>query len=255
MNLEEKLSNKKLYFTVTTGRSGTAFLAEYLENFDGVHSVHEPVPQFHPIMRKVLNDAPLARNFWLSEKIPAILMTKSTKYVETSHLICKGFLEPLFDMGVFPNLILLRRDKREVAKSLFFLNTIPGRSEAGLKYYLKPDDKGVLLPISEWQKLTDYQLCYWYTLEIEKRQKFYAEVVRSKGGKILDVDFEKLLAGKLFDDLADFLEVNKLSLLRKMKLRIRALFKVNAKTRRKMKKSLTHSVNYKQEEKDLAAFL
>lgn len=251
----ERIKNIDLYFTVTTGRSGTAFLAKYLSNLKGIYSVHEPFPPFHPLMRLALTNPEVASKFWTEKKLPAIVNAGEQKYIETSHLVCKGFLEPLFELGIYPNLILLKRDKREVAKSIFFLNTIPGRTKAGLEYYLKPDDVGVLLPISDWQVLTDYQLCYWYTLEIEARQSHYTKIVVSRGSKVIDVDFNKLLGGELFKDLTDFLGVDSLKLNIKLMLMFQALFKVNSRTRGKIKKSLTHSVDFDKEENELNKFM
>lgn len=247
----DSLRKIQLYFTVTTGRSGTAFLTKYVASFDEIFSVHEAAPPFHPFMRDAINDKHVAEKFWLTEKIPAIIASGSTKYCETSHLICKGFLEPLFERGIYPNLILLKRNKREVAKSIFFLNTIPGKTAAGLEYYLKPDDPGVLLPVENWQTLTDYQLCYWYTLEIEARQTHYGALVARQGAKSLVVDFEKLLAGKLFNELTDFFSLGRIDFFLKMKLRFQSLFKVNAKTKGKLRKSLTHDVDFAAEEQVL----
>jgi hypothetical protein len=50
--------------------------------------------------------------------------------------------------------------------------TIPGRTQKGLRFYLSPDDPGVL-PLTDWERLHDYQLCYWYCLEIERRAEQY----------------------------------------------------------------------------------
>lgn len=244
----DDLRKLELYFTVTTGRSGTAFLTKYIDSFKEIYAVHEAAPPFHPYMRKAIHDKQVAAEFWEDDKIPTILATNAVKYCETSHLICKGFLEPLFDKKIYPNLILLKRNKREVAKSIFFLNTIPGKTPAGLEYYLKPDDPTVLLPVADWQSLTDYQLCYWYTLEIDARQEYYGKIVRENGAKTLVVDFEQLLAGQLFNELTDFFSLGRIDFFLKMKLRIQSLFKVNAKTKGKLRKSLTHDVDFAAEE-------
>lgn len=249
----DKLRNVQLYFTVTTGRSGTAFLTKYVENFKDIYSVHEAAPPFHPYMRKAIYEKDVAEKFWENEKIPTVVSSGAKKYCETSHLICKGFLETLFDNGIYPNLILLKRNKREVAKSIFFLSTVPGRTAAGLEYYLKPDDPGVLVPVSDWQNLTDYQLCYWYTLEIEARQEHYGKLVSGNGAKVLVVDFERLLAGELFDELTEFFGLEKINFFLKLRLRIQSLFKVNAKTKGKLRKSLTHAVDFAAEERELMA--
>ncbi|HUF08258.1 MAG TPA: hypothetical protein VMO47_02980 [Rhodothermales bacterium] len=174
---KDLLSDKQLIFTVTTGRSGTEYLSKALGLLDGVTSRHEPWPEFVEVMREAQWDESVAYDFLVRKKLPAVAAEEGTVYVETSHLFCKGFLEPMLDLGLKLDLIHLERPKREVAASLLRLGTIPGKSE----WYLSPDDPGVL-PLSGWTTLHDYQLCYWYCLEIERRSRQCAETVRGAGG-------------------------------------------------------------------------
>ncbi|OMH40456.1 hypothetical protein [Desulfurobacterium indicum] len=190
--LLKRLGEKRLIFTVTTGRSGTAYFTNLLSSFNIVASFHEPEPDFVNVMRKVQEFPEEAVRFLFSKKLPFIASIDKPIYCETSHLFCKGFFYPLLELGVLPELIILKRDKRLVAKSLFELNTIPGRTKLGLMYYLKPNDR-VYLPISNWHRLHDYQLCYWYCLEIEKRMAIYSKEVLFRKGKIYTIKFEDLL--------------------------------------------------------------
>lgn len=251
----EELKKIDLYFTVTTGRSGTAFLAKYISDLGNICALHEPVPQFHPIMRQALTDYAVAENFWKKEKAPAILKLGQKKYVETSHLICKGFLEPLFAAGIYPNLILLKRTNRDVAKSMYYINSIPGRTESGLKYFLKPDDPGNLLHVQNWECMSDYQLCYWYTLEIEKRQTYYADRVLSNGGRVMHLDFNELMRGKKHDDLRNFLGLPPAGFINNLLMKMRSRIKINSKFRRKIRKILASSVSFDQEERQLMEML
>ena len=179
----EQIQKKRLIFTVTTGRSGTAYLAAVLGYAKGVYSVHEPSPEFVDVLRSVQENPGLASKFLLEEKLPAILRTPGNIYIETSHLACKGFLEPLLELGIVPDLIIHRRPPRDVALSMFKMGTIPGRSDKGLLFYLSPANPGVL-EISNWDRLHDYQLCYWYCLEIERRARIYKELFNKKGARI-----------------------------------------------------------------------
>jgi hypothetical protein len=183
--------DKRLIFTVTTGRSGTDYLARMLACVPGVVSEHEPRPHFVWAMRKAQGDPGIARKFLVEEKLPAIRRAKGRVYSETSHLVCKGFLEPLAEMGYRPDLILLRRPHREVALSMYRLGTIPGRTEKALKWYLTPDDPGVL-PLENWQRLHDYQLCYWYCLEIERRRQEYGRMFSDLGSRVVDISLQEL---------------------------------------------------------------
>ncbi len=173
-------ASKRLIFTVTTGRSGTGYLASFLRPARRCAVFHEPAPGFELVMREVQTTPNAALDFWRNEKLPAISKVPEPVYCETSHLFGLGFVEPLLELGIVPDIILLTREKRAVATSLYQLDTIPGRTPKGLTYYLSPDDPGVLAP-DEWQGLHDYQLCFWYCLEIERRQRLYAERWRALG--------------------------------------------------------------------------
>ena len=170
----------RLIFTVTTGRSGTAFLAGILNLLPGVVGRHEPPPRFSDVMRRAQTEPRVASDFLLEKKLPVICKRADSVYAETSHVFCKGFLEPALELGLRPKLIMLRRPWRKVAVSLCRLGTIPGRTRSGRKWCLSPSDKGVL-PLPGWKRLHDYQLCYWYCLEIERRMRAYEALGESFG--------------------------------------------------------------------------
>ena len=170
-SLLTRIREKRLIFTVTTGRSGTKYLAYLLSLIKDVHSEHEALPGFHEYFRPIVEGKYSYQKFWLEKKLPYISKLDSKIYSDVSHIACKGFLESLLDMDIKPSLIVLKRDKRDVAKSLWRLNTIPNRTESGMKYLLSPDDSDVLKIGGDISKLSDYQLCYWYTLEIEEAAK------------------------------------------------------------------------------------
>jgi hypothetical protein len=168
---------KTLVFTVTTGRSGTKYLTALLSGIAGVSAYHEPQPDFASYMRRCQKQPETAFAFWLHLKLPFIAAAPGSVYAETSHLFCKGFLEAAILLGLRPKLIILSRAPSQVAWSLFERNTIPARSDMGLKYLLSPEDPGVM-PLPGWSGMTDYQLCFWYALEIERRQIRYSEFAR-----------------------------------------------------------------------------
>jgi len=204
LKIIEQVQGKRLIFTVTTGRSGTAYLAAVLGFAQGAYSVHEPLPEFADVLRSVQNNPDLARQFLLDEKLPAIFRVPADIYIETSHLACKGFLEPLVELGIVPDLIIHRRPARDVSLSMFKMGTIPGRSDKGLRFYLSPADPEVL-ELSDWQSLHDYQLCYWYCLEIEKRALYYRQLFHQHGSMIAETTLSELKTfsglSKCFADL------------------------------------------------------
>ncbi|HVI50259.1 MAG TPA: hypothetical protein VM661_03520 [Candidatus Sulfotelmatobacter sp.] len=183
--------DKHLIFTVTSGRSGTLYLSELLKSIPGVASFHEPEPDFTVFMRRAQVDPFIAYPFWLQFKLPMIQQHPEKIYVETSHLLCKGFLEPLLRMSLRPSLIFLRRNPRQVAWSFLLRSTIPGRTTTGIQHLLDPRDLNVL-PLINWQNATNYQLCFWYALEMEKRYLHYATMAANMGLATTDVTCDEL---------------------------------------------------------------
>jgi hypothetical protein len=174
MNIVDRIkAEKTLIFTVTPGRSGTKYLTALLGSVPGIAALHEPRPDFVMAMRRAQQNPEVAFAFLREVKLPAIAALPAPIYAETSHLFCKGFLEPAILMGLRPKLIVLRRPPSEVAWSLLERETVPARTPYGCLYLLDPRDPGVM-PLPGWERMTDYQLCFWYALEIERRQLRYA---------------------------------------------------------------------------------
>ncbi len=230
--LDRRLEGRRLVFTVATGRCGTGHLARLLEGLPDVAAVHEPEPRFDRVMRDVQGRPERARRFWLEEKLPAIAARPEPVYVETSHLFGKGFAEPLLELGLVPDLVLLSRPHREVARSYAQLSTIPGRSEKGLRYLLGPEDPGVL-PLPGWRELDDYQLCYWYCLEIERRREHYARLFAGRGGRVARLTLEELRTGAGLARLLKELDLPRPSLATRLRSLWTARSKTNTKRKRK----------------------
>ncbi len=188
----ESLKAKTLIFCVTPGRSGTRLLCRLLSDCVKIHAEHEPHPRVNFVMRTILA-VPQAAGAWLvTEKLPAMLAATSAPiYAETSHLICKGLVEPILQLGLRPKFIHLARPATEVAQSLFQLNVIPGRTPDGKLTLVGPEDPGVLA-LAESSAFSDYQLCFWYAREIERRQAFYGALFRKVGCAQLSIEMQRL---------------------------------------------------------------
>jgi hypothetical protein len=178
------LEGIRLILTVTPGRSGTAYLCELLKGVPGIYSEHEPEPKFSDVMRSAQYNDAIACRFLLTQKLPAIRRCAQSTYVETSHLACKGFIEPLIANGCLPDLIILTRDPFLAATSHYLIGAVPGRTPLGNQFLLRPDDPGVL-PLDGWQELSDWALCFWYCREIERRMEIYAKMVRERGRQVI----------------------------------------------------------------------
>ena len=91
---------KHLVFTVTAGRTGTTYVTRLGELFPDTVSVHEPQPSYVHVLRQIQRRPRLAYDFLLEYKLPFIAAAAASRYLETSHLVGKGFLEPLLDLGL-----------------------------------------------------------------------------------------------------------------------------------------------------------
>jgi hypothetical protein len=195
------VGRKTLVFTITAGRTGTAYLQRLFDAFPGTTSLHEPEPSYVPVLRRVQHDATLAREYLLEWKLPFIAAVPTPRYVETTHLFCKGFLEPALDLGLRPRFVILRRHPRAVAASYLRRGGVPGRSKTGLKYLLRPGDPGTLA-LPGWTARSDYQLCFWYALEMERRQAIYGAELLRRGMTAVDVTPDELRDTERFVQMA-----------------------------------------------------
>lgn len=238
-----ELSNKRFIFTVTTGRSGSNFLTEIMGCLKGVLSVHEPKPRYDRVLSMVQNCPTIANEFLEQKKIPWIKhhIKNNQIFIESSHLFCKGFLEPWLshdDLPV-PDLIFLDRDLRKIALSMYQLNTIPGRNLAGVKYYLSPRDMSLMTQLESYEQLNDYQLCYWYCLEIERRKEIYGDLIKSKGGTCVHTNIDELKSKDKFAQLCEELNMPSFSILGKRRYEQIINRVVNPKTHNKKALDIT----------------
>ena len=198
------LNAKTPLLTVTSGRSGTALLTALLRDCLGITAEHEPPPRVNFVLRSLVLAPEMAAAWLAHEKLPAMLARATGPvYAETSHLFCKGLIEPMLDLGLRPRFIILTRPAPEVARSLFQMNVIPERTGAGRLVLLGPSDPGVL-PVAGADGLTDYQLCYWYAREIERRQAAYASLFQARGLAACRIGMHELTRWDLFLPLAAF---------------------------------------------------
>lgn len=230
---------RRLLFTVTTGRSGTEYLARVLALFANVEARHEPKPRFSSCFRAVVAAPEVAREFWEREKLPAIDRGRKPIHAETSHFFGKGFAPSLLDLGRVPDVVHLRRDPRAVARSLWELESIPGRSLRGVRYYLSPWDPNHLPVASDrargWH---DYQLCYWYGLETDARARALGALLAERGGRMHALELESIQSAEGIAALGARLELGPLSAFGAWRVKALASRRVNEKRHQKRSGSL-----------------
>lgn len=235
----------KVIFTVTTGRSGSDFLCKVLNCFNNILSEHEPRPKYDKYIRHAQHFPFVARDFIFRKKLPYLeKKTQSGKiYAETSHLICKGFLDEWICNPELPTpkLIILNRELRKIALSFNRINSIPGRTFGGVRYLLSPDDPNNLTLLPNHEKLNNYQICYWYCLEIEERKKYYRDLIKKHKGVYCDTSIEELKTSEGINHLQETLQLPKMGILGQRKYRKTINTIVNPKTDKKPVKTFTHT--------------
>lgn len=189
-DLREKLAQKRLIFTITSGRSGTRYLRHMFYYIPDVQAVQHTNPGYKDVLLEVKQNPSAAYEFLIETKLPIIADYPEPIYIDSDHIFCKGFFEPIIELGIVPDVILLRRNNRDISKSMYQLGHIPERSNISDHYLISPVDN-VFVPISDWETLNDYQLCYWYCLEIEYRRVVYGERIRQLGGQAYDLTLEE----------------------------------------------------------------
>lgn len=219
---------QRIVFTVTAGRSGTRYLTRVASLLSGVRAEHEPQPSFRNVMRMRQDLGPEVAARWLPIKREHILRAGRPCYLETSHLFCKGFFEPWIEQWSAPDLILWSRSPRSIAKSLYELGMIPGKTPTARSWYLAPDDEGVL-QLGSLEALHDYQRCFWYVLEIQRRQAAYGGIVRAAGGRTLAMSLSELNDEAGFRTLSRFLVDREPSALERWRFEAIAARRVNKK--------------------------
>ncbi|HKY93691.1 MAG TPA: hypothetical protein VJL84_00240, partial [Kiloniellales bacterium] len=117
------MQGKHFVFTMTAGRTGTAYLAELLRQNVGSAEVHHEILGWdrfgvdtpdvsHMTLYNSVGNHPKVQAFW-QDKLGRIAKTMAPVYVETSHLLLKaGLVEnlgPLLAAGTV-HLVALERD-------------------------------------------------------------------------------------------------------------------------------------------------
>ncbi len=194
-------------FTITTGRSGTAYLAELLRlNVPGAECHHEILsyagfgvdsPDLSDLTQfNALGNTVKVQRFW-AQKFARIAAKECSLYVETSHQLAKaGLLENLTRLtseGVDVLIVDLRRDVTKTVCSLIRRYDFLNKGNMWL-WYLDPDypkkilDPAVLLPRG-W-----LGLCLWYVCEMRTRAEYYRLLLADQPVQFLQVDVDELNA-------------------------------------------------------------
>jgi Sulfotransferase domain len=164
-------------FVATTGRSGSESLRRIFSAIEGSVSLHEP----HPIMlNEYVDNIPVSDYSDKFNKLKRIYIKRSAAgkkyYIETNHLLIKNFaISAIKEFKDKVKIIHLTRDPISVARSLYQLGSIPGKTKKGRLYLIDPDRDDNCLKIPDLLEKEEFghdiYRCFWYWYEIEARIK------------------------------------------------------------------------------------
>lgn len=209
---------KKFVFSITTGRSGTTFLAQLIDSNITDAEVHHERSGFevagyntpsssHMMQFNSLGNTVHVREFW-EQKLNTIRYGKGETYVEVSHFLAKGGL--LENIGLLGpdtdvDIVILQRDKLKIAWSLANRFDLYNYG-FGWLFYLDPRYPKNIVSFDYFINFGMWGVCAWYCYEIEARALYYERILSKKHNvKFHRVNLEDLTnkdgASKLLTDL------------------------------------------------------
>ena len=169
-------------FTLTAGRTGSAWLAKLLGQNLEINAVHEPlgIDQFGVEMPDIrimrsFNTFGLdrhVRDFW-SRKLGRL----TAPYAETNHTLAKcGLIEAIAQSQLADRttIIVLRRDLARQCASYITRGDFQNVT-IDWQWYLSPNYPNVMVHPDEFLKLGQVGRALWYSLEMETRQAYYLQ--------------------------------------------------------------------------------
>jgi hypothetical protein len=197
---------KSITLTVTAARSGTRLLSKLLAEVPGMHADHEETPTAEPsfcfLRRANLKDPSVGRDFVENYFTNYVNNLPCEYYACTAQSTSKGFIEHFLDLGIKPNFIIIRRNPRLIAKSLWELEWIPGKHPLHRIWYPGPQESNVL-PLKDWKDTHPYQLCYWYVADCERRAQQYELMFKEQNVPFWNTTIEQMLEVNRFNNMMD----------------------------------------------------
>jgi len=182
---------RRLIFSINPGRSGSEYLARILGTADGVHAVHEPLPdgagrfiKLFPARRLTLLDLLVYPPLYLRKymKVAAIRRTLRTLpvdgvYAETNHMFIMSFYDVVMNHFGGVNVVLLRRWLPAAVKSFIELDHFTPQCPFTKYWYASPNARSSagLAPAPD-RSLDQEERIIGYLIDIEARaQRFIAK--------------------------------------------------------------------------------
>jgi hypothetical protein len=196
---------KKYIFTITPGRTGTLFLAEFLiKNLPKCEVHHEILgydsfgvdsPDLSTLtLFNSQGNIEKVKKFW-KQKLSRIKETKVDYYAEASHILAKaGLLENLNYLGKDAEIhfVLLDRDAMKIIESLHARFDFLNIGDIWL-WFLDPQYPIKILDPSHFKYLSVHGSRLWYVYEMRARGEYYKQKFKDKK----NIHFHSLNVGDL----------------------------------------------------------
>ncbi|MFZ2101027.1 MAG: hypothetical protein WAU86_10730 [Oricola sp.] len=198
------MSQKRRIFTITAGRTGTAWLADLFSGNLECHCIHEPLEVFDfgvsmPDIRilRAFNEygnCDAVREFW-ERKIG--LIEQHDCYIETNHTLAKcGLIENIADSAIAGDttIVNLRRNKVKQCVSYIVRNDFNNMTLIW-QWFLHPGYRKKIINPEPFFAIGQIGMIVWYIFEIEARQVYYKKKFGAKL-KFVDADLEVITTEK-----------------------------------------------------------
>ncbi len=201
------MQERKYIYSITTGRSGSAFLTQLLEQNTYDSAVYhertswqlfgEVTPDLsHTLLYNSAGNVERVQAFW-DKKFRLDSLHNQSTYIETSHLLSKaGLCENLPKLATRASkihLIVLKRDIFKIAWSLFNRHDFANAGATWI-FYLDPRTPNTILNSDAFTDYGQLGCALWYVYEIFTRAEYYKLLLAPEKNIIFhDVYLEDLL--------------------------------------------------------------
>lgn len=176
------------YFTITAGRTGSAWLTSFLSSNLQINAVHEPlgIDDFGVNMPEIRTMRSF-NNYGNNDFVKAFWERKFANlpdniYAETNHVMCKcGLVENIFrkKMEDETTLIVLRRNIVKQCVSYIVRHDF-GNITLAWQWYLHPTYRKKIIDPEPFIRLGQIGIPLWYCYEMTARQEYYAQKFSNK---------------------------------------------------------------------------
>lgn len=219
--VNDPVPDRRFIFTITTGRSGTNFLAElFASNLDNAQVHHEQLAYSdwgvnspdvsHLTTFNHVGNSSHVRAFW-SQKFARLKALDVRYFAEMSHVLAKAGLVENLDQLQGAGVVHLIYLKRDIAKTVIsFINRADFLNKGNMwLWYLDHGYPNIIVTADPFRSLGQVGYALWYIMEMRVRAEYYRLLLAKRAGIVFhEVDMEevtriegatKLLAGLSMD--------------------------------------------------------